>query len=96
MEDIRIQLANQPDFNLMDAFNMLDYQGKGRLTAPELGEVLADLGHFFHKDHLYLFVRRFDRQNDGCILYSDFCDAITPLSLPHSTLLNSRRALFIH
>jgi hypothetical protein len=25
VEDIRIQLANQPDFNLMDAFNMLDY-----------------------------------------------------------------------
>jgi hypothetical protein len=25
VEEIRIQLANQPDFNLMDAFNMLDY-----------------------------------------------------------------------
>lgn len=75
---------------------MLDFQGKGWLTAPELGEVLADLGHYFHRDHLYLFVRRFDKHNDGRILYSDFCDAITPLSLPHSTLLNSRRAFFIH
>ncbi len=49
----------------MDAFSMLDYHSKGSITAPEFAEALADLGHHAHKDLIYMFVRRFDKDNDG-------------------------------
>ena len=36
LEEAKIRLARQPDFNLMDAFQMIDLHGKGWLTAPQL------------------------------------------------------------
>ena len=75
---------------------MLDSNSKGWITAPELYEALSELGHHAHKDLIYMFIRRFDRDNDGKILYSDFCDAFTPKSLQHQITLNQRRAFYIH
>ena len=57
---------------------MLDKYSKGWVTAPEIIESLGELGSFPHKDDVYLFVRRYDKDGDGRILYSDFCDAFTP------------------
>lgn len=36
MEEARVRLALQGDFNLMDAFQMLDVKKRGWLTAPDL------------------------------------------------------------
>jgi hypothetical protein len=33
LEDAKIRLSLQPDFNLMDAFRMLDKRGEGRIDA---------------------------------------------------------------
>ena len=62
---------------------MLDAHSKGSITAPELGDALSRLGHHAHKDLIYMFVRRFDKDSDGKLLYSDFCEAFTPKSLQH-------------
>ena len=78
LEDAKIRLANMQDFNLMDAFQMLDKHSKGWVTGPEIHEALNELGIYPHKDDVYLFVRRYDKDSDGRILYSDFCDAFTP------------------
>ena len=76
--EAKSRLATQPDFNLMDAYQMLDKFSKGWVTAPEIIESLAELGMHPHKDDIFLFVRRYDKDGDGRILYSDFCDAFTP------------------
>lgn len=78
MDEAKHRLAQQPDFNLMDAYQMLDKFSKGWVTAPEIIESLGELGAYPHKDDVYLFVRRYDKDGDGRILYSDFCDAFTP------------------
>mmetsp|Transcript_17469 Transcript_17469/g.23577 ORF Transcript_17469/g.23577 Transcript_17469/m.23577 type:complete len:191 (-) Transcript_17469:110-682(-) len=57
---------------------MIDKYSKGWVTAPEILEALSDLGSYPHKDDVFLFVRRYDKDGDGRILYSDFCDAFTP------------------
>ncbi len=44
LEDAKIRLALQVDFNLMDAFQMIDKGAKGWVTSPELVEALGDLG----------------------------------------------------
>jgi len=62
----------------MDAYQMLDKFSKGWVTTPEIIEALGELGAFPHKDDVQLFVRRYDKDGDGRILYSDFCDAFSP------------------
>ena len=57
---------------------MLDKFSKGWVTVPEIIESLGELGSHPHRDDVYLFIRRYDKDGDGRILYSDFCDAFTP------------------
>ena len=80
----------------MDGFSMLDAEKKGWITAPELYETLIDLGYFAHRDLIYMLVRRFDRDCDGKLLYSDFADAFTPKSISHSMILCQRKAYYLH
>jgi Ca2+-binding EF-hand superfamily protein len=89
-------LALQPDFNLMDAFQVLDRSAKGNVNATELHEVLADLGGYALRENVYLFHRRYDRNNDGRLLYSEFCDAFTPKSSSQALALTSRSAYYLH
>lgn len=78
VDNYKMRICCQPDFNLLDAFNMLDKANKGWITANEILEVLGEHGSFPHKDEVYLFVRRFDRNGDNRLLYSEFCDAFIP------------------
>lgn len=57
---------------------MLDKQGNGQITGHEIVEALADFGVFPHKEDVYLFIRHYDRDCDGRLLFSDFCDAFCP------------------
>jgi Ca2+-binding EF-hand superfamily protein len=96
LEDAKVRLALQSDFNLMDAFQMLDRTAKGYVTASELADVLGDLGTYAYKDNVYLFTRRYDKNSDGRLLYSEFCDAFTPKTSSHSITLTSRSAYYLH
>jgi Ca2+-binding EF-hand superfamily protein len=62
----------------MDGFSIIDKYSKGWVTAPEVLECLNDIGSFPHKDDVNLFVRRYDKDSDGRMLYTDFCDAFMP------------------
>ena len=95
LEEARTRLAEQPDFNLMDAFQMVDKYSKGWITAPELVESLSELGSFPHKDDVFLFVRRYDRDCDGRLLYTDFCDAFKPADEIVASALDRRPAYHI-
>lgn len=79
----------------MDAFQTLDRSGKGWVSAPEIAEALSDLGSYAHRDDVYLFCRRWDRNSDGRLTYSEFCDAFTPRAAHHAATLNSRSAYYI-
>lgn len=63
---------------------MLDIKKKGWLTAPDLHDILTDFQQFCHKDDINTFLRRFDIDADGRLLYSDFCDAFTPYDSYHA------------
>ena len=49
----------------MDAYQMLDKFSKGWVTVPEIIESLGELGAYPHKDDVYLFIRRYDKDGDG-------------------------------
>lgn len=40
LESVKIEVTLKPDFNLLDAFRMLDAQGKGFVSIAELGDSL--------------------------------------------------------
>jgi len=62
----------------MTAYQMLDKDNRGFLTGPNLLNSMEDLGECPSKDSVYLFLRRYDLDSDGRLLYSDFCDAFSP------------------
>ena len=95
LEDAKTRLASQPDFNLMDGFQMFDKYSKGWVTSPEIVESLNDIGSFPHKDDVNLFVRRYDKDSDGRLLYTDFCDAFLPQDEIVSSALERRPAYHI-
>jgi len=88
LEHEKIKLANMTDFNLMDAFMMVDYHMKKWITTTDLREALEDFGIFPHKEDVCLFLRQFDQDNDGRLQYSDFCDAFCPKDRLSAQVLN--------
>lgn len=52
---------------------MLDRYSKGFITGPELSDELVELGLNPSKVDVHLFVRRYDKDSDGRLQYSDFC-----------------------
>ena len=75
---------------------MIDMRTNGWVTAPLLYECMHSFGQYCHKDDTNTFVRRFDRDSDGRLLYSDFCDAFTPRDPYFAGLLNNRHSAFLH
>lgn len=75
---------------------MIDRSAKGWLTCPELVDSLSQLGLYAHKESVYLFVRRYDKDSDGRLLYSDFCEAFSPKQGKEAAILGSRKAFYLH
>lgn len=62
LESAKIELCLKPDFNMIDAFRMLDLNSKGEITQAEM---LDSLNHNLQltgvsQDDAYLFFRRYD------------------------------------
>ena len=96
IEKSKQALAEQGDFNLMDAFQMLDDRNLGWVSAPQILAFLYENGVYAHKDDVYHFVRRFDRDNDSRLQYSDFCEAFTPKDTYYAHNLNNRKPKYLH
>lgn len=92
MEDAKNRLALQPDFNLPDAFDLLDRHVFSTLSATELSDSLAVNGVYTISEDVFLFIKRYDRNCDGRINYAEFSDAFMPKSASISTSLQLRRA----
>jgi Ca2+-binding EF-hand superfamily protein len=96
IETLKQDLALKSDFNLLDAFRIIDSNAKGFVTSGELLHGFRLLSVFPEKDALLLFFRRYDRDSDGKFKYSDFCDAFTPKQIEYAQLLNNRAPYNLH
>ena len=45
-------------------------------------------GIYPHKEDVFLFLRQFDRNDDGRLQYSDFCEAFCPKDSLSAQVLN--------
>ena len=92
LESAKIELTLKPDYNLLDAFRMLDNSGKGHITPTSLLESLWKLHKLddITQDDVFLFFRRYDSKSKGMLSFHDFCQAVTPLSKEYAVLLTGR------
>ena len=92
LEDAKNRLALQSDFNLPDAFDLLDRHILGQLSSTELGDSLASNGIYANSEDVFLFVKRYDRNLDGRLNFTEFSEAFQPKQASLSTTLQLRRA----
>ena len=78
IENAKISLAQRPDFNLFDAFRILDADAKGYITYTDLKEGLNAIGVFPSLEELELYIKRYDKNNDKRIRFSEFSDSFIP------------------
>ena len=91
LEIQKINLSLREDFNLIDAFGMLDHTGKGHLNPTELHIALRDLDIPVTQEDCYLLFLRFNRDMDGVLKYSEFTDAFMPIDQHYARQLGCKR-----
>lgn len=96
LESAKMYLAEQVDFNMVDAFQMMDDMSRGFVTKEQILTILVENRVFVEKDEIMKFVKRFDRTNQQRLQYSDFCEAFTPKDSYYSHVLGVRKPTFIY
>jgi Ca2+-binding EF-hand superfamily protein len=96
LEAAKSHLAAKPDFSLVDCFRLFDFTGRGWASFDEFREGLASLGLYPSLSDMELVFERYDRDRDGTLSYSEFCDIFAPKSAEHHSILNARNSYYIH
>ena len=78
VEDAKISLAMNPDFNCEDAFKLFESNDKDYLDINDIKEGLNLIGLNPTEKQLNLLMKRFDLLKNGYISYADFFDMIVP------------------
>lgn len=75
-----MELARNQEFNLIDAFRVFDPQGNGFITTDQIVSGLRqNLDTSVTPGEVHSFMNIFDKDQDGRLKYSEFCDAFLPL-----------------
>ena len=90
IEDAKISLAINPDFNCEDAFRLFESNDKGFLTKEDIKNGLNLLGIYPTGKKLKLLMKRFDLQNNGYINYADFFDMVVPFEKNYRQRVENR------
>ena len=90
IENAKISLAQRPDFNLFDAFRVFDIDNRGFITLSDLKSGLNEIGLYPSIEELELFIKRYDKNQDSRIRFSEFTDSFTPLDPYYGQLVNRR------
>ena len=81
-----------PEFNTVDAFRLLDSEGTGEVSKDQMMKILSsEVGVDFTESEIDLFFWHFDKEQKGCIRYSEFCEAFKPKSQQVVKELESRK-----
>jgi len=83
-------LVQTPDFNIYDAFRIFDLDSRGWISLVDLRVGLNDIGIYPDSEELALFFKRYDKDDDGRLRFTEFSEAFIPLDSYYSQLLNRR------
>ena len=81
IENLKIELCNNKDFNVEDTFRLFEKNGRGFLDIDDLKYGLGVLNVYPSEFNMKLFMKRYDLQNKGYITFADFFDIVVPFEL---------------
>ena len=92
-EAARMDLACRKDFNLIDAFALLDLDGKGFVSRDELFQRLRSFAPEKELNGLDVDIvfRRYNKAEDGRLKFSEFMHFISPLHEEYAEMVNARK-----
>ena len=93
VESLKIALSLRSDFNLIDAFSLLDPSCRSEVTASELQEQLHSLGVELSDHELRLLFARY-AENPDLLTYSKFSDIFLPCDEFYCRQLIGKRLTF--
>lgn len=81
LETQKIQLTRRQDFNLIDAFSLFDVDGNGKITVDEIYDGITQIldQRSTTRQDVVNFMRVFNKNQDGQLKHSEFCDAFLPI-----------------
>jgi Ca2+-binding EF-hand superfamily protein len=99
LESAKIELSLKPDFNLLDAFKMIDLNNKGWVSFSELCDVLSrlfdiDTSTLSGRELLDLVFKRYDTNRDQKLSLAEFCKAFTPAGKEYGALVQGRAEFY--
>jgi Ca2+-binding EF-hand superfamily protein len=95
LESTKNKLALQDDFNLFDAFRFFDLTEKGYVTRFDLKDGLNDFDVFPSSNDLYLVMKKYNKDQDGLLKYSEFCDLLKSKDFGYASLLTGRKPTYV-
>ena len=80
LEQAKLNLAANGEFNLIDAFRVFDDEGSGQISTQQIVYGLQNtLDCRVAARDVQQFMSVFDKDQDGYLKYTEFCDAFLPL-----------------
>ena len=73
-ETLRQRLAARPGFNMYEAFNSLDFNDSGAISAYELKRMIESRGYFVGFKEVDHVIDKMDKNKDGRVNYSEFVE----------------------
>ena len=73
-EALRQRLNSRPDFNAYEAFNSLDLNEDGRVSANEIRRMIESRGYWVGQKEVDQVVEKMDKNKDRTVSYSEFAD----------------------
>ena len=96
IEDAKINLALNPDFNCDDAFSLFEENDKGYLDENDLKNGLNFIGISPTDEEIRLLMKRFDLQKGGRITYADFFDIVVPFEKNYRMRVENRNPHYLY
>jgi hypothetical protein len=81
---------------MIDAFRIFDPNGIGVATVSDFRNGLNELGLSVSDQELVLFMKRFDKDGDDKLRYSEFCYAFLPSDSFHASLLAKKAPITMY
>ena len=90
IEQVKIDLSSNQDFNCEDAFRIFELDGRGIIDKKDLKYGLNLLNVYPTELELRLLIKRFDLQKIGVITFEDFFDLVVPFEKIYRTTVEKR------
>jgi Ca2+-binding EF-hand superfamily protein len=90
IEEAKINLALNSDFNCEDAFRIFELNGRGFLDECDLKCGLNLIGIYPSDHEVRLLMKRFDLLKQGTINFADFFDMLVPFEKDYRDMVEKR------